>query len=92
MKLHFGNLPKTLTEAELKDLVVPFATPTTLEIVKDSMGGSKGFGFGEFASDDQAKAVIAGLDGKEVGGNTLKLGEARPRKGDAPKPAAAPQA
>ncbi len=89
MKLHIGNLPKTLTEPELKKLVVAFAEPTSLEIIKGSAGDSKGFGFAEFASDDQAKKVIAGLDGSDVGGQKLKVGEARPRKGDAPKPAPA---
>ena len=83
MKLHFGNIPKTLTDAELKDMIVPFAVPTSLEIIKDNVGQSKGFGFVEFAEADQAKAVITGLDGKEVGGQTLKVGEARPRKSDA---------
>jgi cold-inducible RNA-binding protein len=85
MKLHIGNLPKTATDAEVSDLITPFAKHTSLEIIKDSTGVSKGFGFAEFASDEEAKAVIAGLDGKDVGGNALKLGEARPRKGDAAK-------
>lgn len=87
MKLHIGNLPKTLTETELKEMMAPFAAPTTLEIIKDTTGASKGFGFAEFSNDEHAKAVIKGLDGKEVSGTTLKVGEARPRKGDAPKPA-----
>ena len=42
-------------------------------------GRSKGFGFVEFASDAEAKAAIAELDGKEVGGRALKVNEARPR-------------
>jgi len=89
MKLHIGNLSKTVTDAELKSLVVPFAEPTSLEIIKSSTGESKGFAFVEFATEDHAKAVITGLDGKEVNGGTLRVGVARPRKGDAP---AAPQA
>jgi RNA recognition motif-containing protein len=90
MKLHLGNLPKTLTEPELKKLVTAFAEPTSLEIIKDHAGASKGFGFAEFANADHARAVITGLDGKEVSGQVLKIGEARPRKGD--KPAQAPGA
>ncbi len=88
MKLHIGNLEKTITDQELTDLITALAPPTSVEIVKDSAGHSKGFGFAVFATDDQAKAVIAGMDGKDVKGQTLKLGEARPRKGDAVAPPA----
>ena len=85
MKLHIGNLPKNVTDAELTDMITPIAPPTSVVIVKDQTGVSKGFGFAEFATDDQARAVISGMDGREVGGQTLKLGEARPRKGEAPR-------
>jgi len=88
MKLHIGNLPKTLTEPELTDLITPFAQPTSVEIVKDSAGTSRGYAFVVVADDAQGKALTTGLDGKEVGGNTLKVGEARPRKSDAPRPTA----
>lgn len=83
MKLHIGNLSKTTTENELTALIAPIASPTSVEIVKDMAGISKGFGFAEFSTDDEAKAVITGLNGKDFGGNELRLGEARPRKGDA---------
>ena len=43
-------------------------------------GRSKGFGFVEFVSDEDGKAAIAALDGKEVGGRALKVNEARPRE------------
>ena len=80
MKLHFGNLSKAVTETELKDAIAPFGAPASVEIVKDHAGVSKGFGFVEFADADQARAVITGLDGKEIGGQAVKIGEARPRK------------
>jgi RNA recognition motif-containing protein len=83
MKLHIGNLPKSVTEPELKELVVTFAQPSSLELIKDNAGASKGFAFAEFADDEHAKTVITGLNGKEVGGQALKVAEARPRKGDA---------
>jgi RNA recognition motif-containing protein len=88
MKLHIGNLPKDLTEPQLTDLVTPFAQPTSVEIVKDSSGTSRGYAFIVLTDDAQGKAVTTGLDGKEVGGQTLKVGEARPRKGEAPRPTA----
>ena len=88
MKLHIGNLPKDLTEPQLTDLVTPFAQPTSVEIVKDSAGTSRGYAFVVVADEAQGKALATGLDGKDVGGNTLKVGEARPRKSDAPRPTA----
>jgi RNA recognition motif-containing protein len=84
MKLHIGNVPKSMSDADLKQVVVAFGDVSTFEIARDRDGGSKGFAFAEFASADQAKAAITGLDGKEVGGQSLKVSEARPRKGDAP--------
>jgi RNA recognition motif-containing protein len=80
MKLHIGNLPRTLTDAELSEMIAAFAPPTSLEIIRDPAGASKGFAFAEFGSADEARAVITGLDGRDVGGNALKLGEAKPRK------------
>jgi RNA recognition motif-containing protein len=92
MKLHIGNLPKSVTDTELSALVVAIAKPTSLELVKDATTGvSKGYAFAEFATDEEARAVMSGLNGKEVGGQTLKLGEARPRKGDARPAPATPQ-
>ena len=82
MKLHIGNLAKTTTEAELKDLIVPFGEAASIEIVRDNGGVSKGFGFIEFPNGDHAKAAITGLNGKEVAGNALRVSEAKPRKGE----------
>jgi cold-inducible RNA-binding protein len=82
MKLHIGNLSKSVTDAELSELINPIAVPVTLEIVRDNAGASKGFGFADFSTDEEAKAVMAAIDGKQLGGNELKLGEARPRKSD----------
>jgi RNA recognition motif-containing protein len=85
MKLHIGNLPKSMTDNELTELITPFAKPLSLEIIRDQSGASKGFGFADFATDADAKAVLGGVDGREIDGQTLKLGEARPRKGAAPR-------
>lgn len=80
MKLHIGNLSKDITGAQLTDLVSPFGETSLVEVATDRDGTSKGFGFAEFSSADHAKAAIAGLDGKEVAGQTIKVSEARPRK------------
>jgi RNA recognition motif-containing protein len=85
MKLHIGNLSKAVTETELKDLITPFGTASSVEIVKDHAGTSKGFAFAEFADASQANAVITGLDGKEISGQAVKVAEARPRKPAAPR-------
>lgn len=91
MKLHIGNLPKSVTEQQLRDLLAPFGTAATFEIAKDSTGASKGFAFAEFGSDEDARKTIAGLNGKDVSGQALRVSEARPRRSDPSKPAA-PQA
>ena len=84
MKLHIGNLSKAVTDAELKNAITPFGAPASVEIIRDHLGASKGFAFVDFADADHARAVITGLDGKEIGGQAVKIGEARPRKGGKP--------
>lgn len=81
MKLHLGNLSKDISDAQLSELVKPFGNAEIAEVAKDRHSGmSKGFGFVTFASADEAKAAIAGLDGKEVNGLALKVSEARSPK------------
>ncbi len=85
MKIYIGNLSKDMTDAQLKDLFTPFGTTTSANIAKDrDTGASRGFGFVEM-SDAQAKAAIAALHGKEVGGRVLKVNESQPK--GAPRPA-----
>lgn len=89
MKVYFGNLPKDIDDAKLGELVKPFGTPSSSEVVNDRVTGqSKGFAFVEFANDEEARATIKGLDGKDVNGQAVVVNEARSRK-DAPKPAPA---
>ena len=81
MKLYVGYLSKQVTDAQLNELATPFGTLLSANVATEKEGGaSKGFGFLEFGSDDEAKAAITGLDGREVDGQTLKVNEARPRK------------
>ena len=82
MKLHIGNMSKDVSDTELNDLVTPFGATTSVEIARNKEGQSKGFGFVEYGSEDHAKAAIAGLDGKDVRGQALKVSEAKPRKSD----------
>lgn len=87
MKLYVGNLSRQITDAQLNDLVTPYGTPVSANVATErSSGESKGFGFVEFSNDDEARAAIVGLDGRNVNGQSLKVNEARPRKeGGAPR-------
>ena len=86
MKLHIGNIAANVTDAELKTAIDAFGETSSVEIVRDRSGASKGFGFAEFANADHAKAAIAGLDGKDISGQAVKVAEARPRKEDSGRP------
>jgi RNA recognition motif-containing protein len=81
MKLYVGNLSKQVTDAQLNELALPFGTLTSAVVATErTSGASKGFGFVEFANDDEGRAAMAGLDGRDVNGQALKVNEARPRK------------
>jgi RNA recognition motif-containing protein len=85
VKLHIGNLSASVTESELNDLFIPIATPSTIDVIRDHAGASKGFAFAEFATDDEARAVIAGVHGREISGKAVTLAEARPRRTATPR-------
>lgn len=81
MKLYVGNLSKQVTDAQLNELAVPYGKVDSANVATErSSGESKGFGFIEFSSADEAKAAMAGLDGRDVNGQALKVNEAKPRK------------
>lgn len=85
MKLYVGNLSKQVDDAQLNELATPFGKIISANVATErSSGASKGFGFIEFSNADEAKAAIAGLDGKDVNGQALKVNESKPR-GDAPR-------
>lgn len=72
-KLFVGSLPPTTTEASLQALFSEFGTVRSIKIVKDLFSGHcKGFGFLEMEGHE-ARAAIAGLDGKSFEGNLLKV-------------------
>jgi RNA recognition motif-containing protein len=82
MKLYVGNLPYTTSEDDLRELFSAYGTPTSVNIVVDRFSGrSRGFGFVEFADAAEAQAAIEALNGKELGGRTLTVNEARPERG-----------
>jgi RNA recognition motif-containing protein len=80
MKVYIGNISPEINDAQFTELVTPFGTPTTANLVKDRITGApRGFGFVEYPNDEHAKAAIAGLNGKEVGGKVLKVNESQPK-------------
>jgi RNA recognition motif-containing protein len=81
MKLYVGNLSRQVKDAELNDLAVPYGTVVSANVATErSTGDSKGFGFIEYSNADEARAAMAGLDGRDVNGQALKVNEAKPRK------------
>ncbi|MBP6962418.1 RNA-binding protein [Candidatus Saccharibacteria bacterium] len=81
MKLFVGGLPFSTTDDELQAAFAAFGTVSSAKVITDrETGRSRGFGFVEFDNDDEGKASIAGLDGKELGGRTIHVSEARERE------------
>jgi len=82
--LFVGNLNFQATEADLMTLIQPFGQVGRIHIVTDrETGRARGFAFVEMPNDAEAAKAIAALDGKEMGGRSLKVNEARP-KGERP--------
>lgn len=78
-KLYVGGLPYSTTEDELRDAFAQCGSVASASIIMDRMSGrSKGFGFVEMSSDDDAQKAIDMWNGKEFGGRTLTVNEARP--------------
>ena len=80
-RLYVGNLSYDVDSSELEKLLSEHGTVESAEVVSDRMTGqSKGFGFVEMGSDEQAQAAIEALNGQEHGGRALTVNEARPRE------------
>ena len=83
MKIYVGNMPYSVTEEDLQQAFEAFGQVESVTIIKDKMSGqSKGFGFVEMGSADQAQAAISGMNGKDLKGRKLNVNEARPRQDD----------
>ena len=78
-KLYVGGLPYSTTDTELKDAFSQAGAVTSAVIIMDKMSGrSKGFGFVEMSSDEEAQKAIDMWNGKDFGGRSLTVNEARP--------------
>ena len=80
-KLYVGNLSYGVDSSSLEQLFSQHGTVQSAEVLSDrETGRSRGFGFVEMSTDEEAQAAIAALGGEEVGGRTLTVNEAKPRE------------
>ncbi len=85
-KLYVGGLSYDTTEATLKDTFAAAGTVESATIIMDKMTNrSKGFGFVEMSTDEEAAKAIEMFDGKELDGRTIKVNEAKPMEPRAPR-------
>ena len=81
MNIYIGNMSFDTTEDQLLEAFQAFGEVTSVNIIKDNYSGkSKGFGFVEMASKDDAMKAISELNGKEIQGRTVTVNEAKPRE------------
>jgi cold-inducible RNA-binding protein len=80
-KLQVDNLTQGLNDSDLEALFAPYGTVQSAHIIMDQdTGRSKGIGFVEMATSDQAQAAIAALNGKDSNGKTLAVTESLPHE------------
>ncbi len=80
-KLFVGSLSYNATSDDLKEAFADFGTVESANVISDrETGRSKGFGFVEMSSEEEAKAAIDGLNGKEISGRAVNVSVAKPRE------------
>lgn len=77
-KLYVGNLGYNVGKSDLEQMFAAYGTVVSVHLILDrDTGNSKGFGFVEMGSDDEAQAAIAGLNGRSADGRGMIVSEAR---------------
>ncbi len=80
-KLYVGNLTFSVTDSSLQEMFAPFGTVNSAKIIMDrDSGRSKGFGFVEMSTDQEAQAAISKLNGTQIEGRAITVNEARPQE------------
>jgi RNA recognition motif-containing protein len=80
-KLYVGNLSYDVDSSGLQRMFEPYGTVQSAQVITDrDSGRSKGFGFVEMGSEQEAQAAIEALAGRQVGGRSLTVNEAKPRE------------
>ena len=83
--IYVGNIAFSTTEDEIRNLFTPFGEVTSVKFISDrETGNFRGFGFVEM-DENAAREAVQGLNGKEVGGRSLKVNEAQEREPRAPR-------
>ncbi|MEN6335685.1 MAG: RNA-binding protein [Phycisphaerales bacterium] len=78
MNIYIGNLAPDTTEDEVKEAFAAFGDVASVKIIRDgATGESRGFGFAEMPNEDQAKAAIAAMEGKELKGSAIHVEQGR---------------
>ena len=86
-KLYVGSLPYSVNEQQLVDLFSKYGSVSSAKIISDKYSGqSKGFGFVEMGSDEEAQKAITGLNGTQLEGRSLVVNEARPQEPRSSRP------
>jgi RNA recognition motif-containing protein len=85
-KLYVGNLPYSVTEERLQQHFAQHGSVISARIITDKFSGrSKGFGFVEMSSDQEAEQATATLNGTDFEGRNIVVSEARPQQPRAPR-------
>ncbi|HEX5456120.1 MAG TPA: RNA-binding protein [Candidatus Saccharimonadales bacterium] len=80
-KLFVGGLPFATTSEELEQVFAEFGTVASAKVITDrDSGRSKGFGFVEFEDDEEGKKAETEMNGKEIGGRSITVNQARPKQ------------
>jgi RNA recognition motif-containing protein len=80
-RIYVGGLPYSISEQELSDLFSQHGTVESARIISDKFTGqSRGFGFVEMKSGEEAQKAISALNGTQMGGRTITVNEARPQE------------
>jgi RNA recognition motif-containing protein len=83
MNMDVGKLSYSVTEDDLRQAFEAFGQVASVSIIKDKFSNqSKGFGFVEMPSQEEAQAAISGMNGKDIKGRAMNVNEARPRTDD----------
>lgn len=82
-KIYVGNCPFDVSEEKLRDLFAAYGDVETVSVITDrDTGRPRGFAFVEMPDASAAQAAIKGVNGTELGGRTLNVSEARPKRND----------
>ncbi len=85
-KLYVGNLPYSVRDGDLEQAFGQFGSVTSAKVMMErDTGRSKGFGFVEMGSDEEAQAAISGMNGQPLGGRSVVVNEARPMEDRPPR-------